>query len=140
VESDAPKYSDRARAIVCEAENSGDRAGIVDVLVAIMTIETGVGQQVLNEAGVERQGVLGLSLVASASVVAALPSIRLIAECEARDLSHPYVGSEHLLLACLRLLEGTPEEALIRQVIPCDYASAKDAVLRLWGKPYDPKS
>ena len=125
------QYSDRARAILLEAQKNQSQLGIVDVLVAITTVECGVGQHVLNEAGVRRPALLDLLSNANPSTVLAV--IQRTAEREACDWGHPFVGSEHLLLACLKLLDRMPEAPLIRQAIQIDYTHAKGAILRILG-------
>ncbi len=131
------KCSDRARAILWKAQLCFDHLGVVDVLVAIMTVECGVGQQVLNEAGVRRQDLLDLLPTANPST--SLAVVQRTAECEARDLEYSFVGSEPLLLACLKLVDRMPEKPLILQAkIPFNYACAKDAVKRVLGTPAPP--
>jgi hypothetical protein len=126
------KYTDRARLILAEAAKDKNKpSGIGEILVAIMTVHCGLAQYILTESGIEREDLLALSPSLDASGTISLATIQQIAESLAGDLQHPYLGSEHLLLACLKLVEGTPEEPILRQSLSIDYARAKSAVMKI---------
>lgn len=130
------KCTDRAVAILAKSREYAVENDIIAVLIAIMTVEEGVGQHVLNDVGVRRQDVVELFPHPATATTPSVDCILQHAEHEASELDHPYVGSEHLLLACLRLLEGKPEEPRVRRAIPIDYAEAKRSILTLLGRTW----
>jgi len=126
------QYSDRAAAVLDESRKHGNQLGIVDVLAAVMTRDRGVGQHALNQIGVERETILKLQQSNNPSTV--LLAIQRTAESESLAMQHSFVGTEHLALACVKMLEMQPEWPHIHQALKVDYAAVKAAVVALLGK------
>ena len=133
---DAFRCTDRAAAIIDGATERRRQPGVIDVLVSLMVVEEGVGQHVLNERGVRRDDIFSLGDTCGEGRIASLSSIQQIAEQESRTLGHQFIGSEHLLLACLRLVEGRPEEGAIHKATLTNYSQAKAEVLELLGEEF----
>ena len=87
----------------------------------------------MNQRGVTRDDIFGLEKTIGNRRGASLPSIQDMAQREARGLGHLYVGSEHLLLACLRLVEGEPEEGTVLAATLTSYPEAIADVLQFLG-------
>jgi hypothetical protein len=91
---------------------------------------TGAAPVVLTRVGVDRAA-LGAALAASASAGSSIVSSQAgqaaidMAEREATERGHHYLGQEHLLLAILREPEGSPADVLARFNITYDRVAAE---------------
>lgn len=130
------KFTERARRAVHIAHEEAARRGDHDIapgylLLGLSEEGDGLAARTLRELGADRERV-------RAAVEAAgprdedelsLPGIFKTAVKEARSLGHPFLGTEHLLLALLRVEERTGSDLL--RGLGVTYAAARDRILAL---------
>jgi hypothetical protein len=129
------RFTQRARRVLSLAQDEAERLqhnyiGTEHILLGLMNEEGGVAGRVLRDLGLEqrrveelvermtrattRMGTYQLDLSPGTKRVLEL------AVSEARQMGHPYIGTEHLLLGLVRLSEGTAIEVLKRLGISPD--------------------
>lgn len=106
---------------------------MADVILAVMSGEQGVGQYALNQLGVAREDIVKLQQQINPPTVTF--AIQHTAESESRAMQHPYIGTEHLVLAAFKMLEGQPSWPDVYRFLTVDHAAVKAAVLAALGKP-----
>jgi len=142
-------FTDRARRAMALANQEAqrlahDHIGTEHLLLGLVKEDSGMAAVVLRDFKLDlttvRRTVERLTHGPSKSPILLGPEqtsrIRRVldhASQEARDLSHNYIGTEHLLLGLLNEPEGTAARALADLSLKVDDVRA--AVLRLLGKP-----
>ena len=122
------RFTQRARSALHTAQSEAERLGQhlicpEHVLLGLMLDDGGVAYQVLNDLGLdtERMKVIVARLAAARKESAKAGEQRLSPATEqmlekaitqARQLGHPYIGTEHLLLSLVRDEDGTAIQVL----------------------------
>ncbi|MDP6646990.1 MAG: ATP-dependent Clp protease ATP-binding subunit [Dehalococcoidales bacterium] len=121
------KFSERARRVLTSAQEEAQRLnhgyiGTEHLLLGLIREEEGVGAKVLTNLGVTLDKVrsaveyiIGRGEKAATSEIELTPRAKRVIEMaidEARQLSHNYIGTEHLLLGLLHEGEGVAASVL----------------------------
>ncbi|MBI2846076.1 MAG: ATP-dependent Clp protease ATP-binding subunit [Chloroflexi bacterium] len=121
------RFSKRARRVLTLAQEEAQGLnhpyiGTEHLLLGLVQEESGVAAQVLRSLGVERDAVrqaleemIGRGEVKTSGKIGLTPRTKRVIELaveEARRLGHPYIGTEHLLLALVREGEGIAVDVL----------------------------
>lgn len=116
------RFTDRARRVVARAQKASERyrhawIGSDHLLIGLMEVEDGVAGTVLHNLNVEPERIRALveARLEPGEAVDESPlpftheakGILELAAAEALRLGHPYIGTEHLLIALVRR-RGTP--------------------------------
>jgi ATP-dependent Clp protease ATP-binding subunit ClpC len=141
------RFTDRSRNVIALAEDEARRwdhehLGTEHVLIGLIAEEAGVAACILKRWNVdlttardevERLVQRGIS-AATRRRLYEVPTFKLLIDHsleEARNLNHNYVGTEHLLLATLRVKDGVAALALMNLGI--DLEELRKDVLNLLG-------
>ena len=121
------KFSERARRVLTSAQEEAQRLnhgyiGTEHLLLGLIREEEGVGAKVLTNLGVTLakvrsavEYIIGRGEKAATSEIELTPRAKRVIEMaidEARQLSHNYIGTEHLLLGLLHENEGVAASVL----------------------------
>lgn len=121
------RFTKRARRVLTLAQEEAQRLnhpyiGTEHLLLGLAQEESGVSAQVLRSLGVDQEAVrqtleemIGRGEVKISGRIGLTPRTKRVIELaveEARRLGHPYIGTEHLLLALVREGEGIAVDLL----------------------------
>ncbi|MDP7109742.1 MAG: Clp protease N-terminal domain-containing protein, partial [Dehalococcoidales bacterium] len=121
------KFSERARRVLTSAQEEAQRLnhgyiGTEHLLLGLIREEEGVGAKVLTNLGVTLakvrsavEYIIGRGEKTATSEIELTPRAKRVIEMaidEARQLSHNYIGTEHLLLGLLHEGEGVAASVL----------------------------
>lgn len=139
-------FTDRVRNVLAQARNESirlahDRVGAEHILLGLMRDREGVAAAVLHNRGIAREDVIreveqlltpGRSQRSASGELPYTSGAKKTLELAmgaSRDLSHSYVGTEHLLLGVLR--EGSPAAGAVLARMGLSLDDARDEVARL---------
>jgi ATP-dependent Clp protease ATP-binding subunit ClpC len=142
------RFTERARQVVVLAQDEArelrhNYIGTEHLLLGLLREQEGVAARVLDELGVTlvetRTEVLRIVGVGDEIVTGQAPfaprakEVLELASRESLDLGHNYIGTEHLLLALVRLHEGVAARILLDA--GTDAGLIRDAVIRILEGP-----
>jgi ATP-dependent Clp protease ATP-binding subunit ClpA len=129
------RFNQRARRALSLAKEEADRlkhsvVGTEHLLIGLMRVEGGVAERVMKAVGLELPKVKALvehltsdytrTPGAQTDLTDELKAVLEMAVEQARKLSHPYIGTEHLLLALAQHPDGQAREVFKRLNIAPD--------------------
>ncbi|MFI6603292.1 Clp protease N-terminal domain-containing protein, partial [Nonomuraea sp. NPDC050536] len=137
------KFTDQARRAVVLAQEEArtlnhDFIGTEHLLLGLLHVGEGVAAKALESLGVSLEGarqqveeIIGQGRSTPAGHIPFTPRAKKVLELslrEALQLSHNYIGTEHLLLGLIREGEGMAAQVLVK--LEADPARVRDGILR----------
>ncbi len=120
-------YTDRAIKLIDSARGQEAVSGVLKVLGAIIGArDGGLARFILEQNNLQTLNTYDVLSGKTYDVTVNLESVVQRAALEAQELGHNFVGSEHLLLACLKLMPDA---------VPLDYSTARITLQGLLNLP-----
>jgi len=142
------RFTNRARRVVVLAQEEArmlnhNYIGTEHLLLGLIHEGQGVAAQALESMGISLEAVrerveqvIGKGVEAPSEHIPFTPRAKKVMELslrEALQLSHNYIGTEHLLLGLIREGEGVAADVLVR--LGADLSRVRQQVIQLLGRP-----